>query len=220
MGADGADLGSVFANDDVATITANPDGVAITREDFLIFDVLQESGTAMNFKVTYETIPAYTPFLVKVKNDVKMYEKRFNRVLIKAIPEEAEDIASANDSYFFQGNLAKCTPEGWVITSNSAADPKVKPGSITLWNNVGVAADKKVACKAFSAYIKAKSATTEAPVLYIEEADGSTTAISAITADGVAVKAEGWYTINGIRLQGAPTEKGVYINNGKKIVIK
>ena len=191
-------------------------------EGYAIFDVLEESGSAMNFKVTYETIPAYTPFLVKVKNDVKMYEKRFNRVLIKAIPEEAEDIASANDSYFFQGNLAKCTPEGWVITSNSAADPKVKPGSITLWNNVGKPAAEKVACKAFSAYIMRKPTTpsTEAPVLYIEEADGSTTAISAITADGVAVKAEGWYTINGIRLQGAPTEKGVYINNGKKIVIK
>ena len=189
-------------------------------EGYAIFDVLEESGSAMNFKITYETIPAYTPFLVKVKNDVKMYEKTFDNVIVKAIPEEAEDIASANDSYFFQGNLAKCTPEGWVITSNSAADPTVKPGSITLWNNVGKPAAEKYACKAFSAYIKAKSATTEAPVLYIEEADGSTTAISAITADGVAVKAEGWYTINGIRLQGAPTEKGIYINNGKKIVIK
>ena len=32
--------------------------------------------------------------------------------------------------------------------------------------------------------------------------------------------AEGWYTLNGVKLQGAPTEKGIYINNGKKIVIK
>ena len=35
-----------------------------------------------------------------------------------------------------------------------------------------------------------------------------------------ATAVDGWYTLNGIRLQGAPTEKGVYINNGKKIVIK
>ena len=35
-----------------------------------------------------------------------------------------------------------------------------------------------------------------------------------------AVKAEGWYTINGIKLNAAPTQKGIYINNGKKIVVK
>ena len=31
---------------------------------------------------------------------------------------------------------------------------------------------------------------------------------------------EGWYDMQGRRLSGKPTEKGVYINNGKKIVIK
>jgi hypothetical protein len=35
-----------------------------------------------------------------------------------------------------------------------------------------------------------------------------------------AYNAEGWYTVNGIKLQSAPTEKGVYINNGKKVVVK
>ena len=56
--------------------------------------------------------------------------------------------------------------------------------------------------------------------IIIEEADGSTTAISAITVDGAFVEADGWYTTNGVKLQGVPTEKGVYIRNGKKIVIK
>ena len=56
--------------------------------------------------------------------------------------------------------------------------------------------------------------------IFIEEPDGSTTAIETINADGMAVPAEGWYTINGVKLQGVPTEKGIYINNGKKIVVK
>jgi hypothetical protein len=56
--------------------------------------------------------------------------------------------------------------------------------------------------------------------IIIEEADGSTTAISAITVDGAFVEADGWYTTGGVKLQGVPTEKGVYIRNGKKIVIK
>jgi hypothetical protein len=31
---------------------------------------------------------------------------------------------------------------------------------------------------------------------------------------------DGWYTLNGIRLNGKPTEKGIYLFNGKKVVIK
>jgi hypothetical protein len=31
---------------------------------------------------------------------------------------------------------------------------------------------------------------------------------------------EAWYTLDGLRLSGKPTTKGVYINNGKKIVVK
>ena len=33
-------------------------------------------------------------------------------------------------------------------------------------------------------------------------------------------KPEGWYTIDGRRLQGKPSRAGVYINNGKKVVIE
>jgi hypothetical protein len=32
--------------------------------------------------------------------------------------------------------------------------------------------------------------------------------------------AKGWYTISGVKLNGKPTQKGMYINNGKKIVIE
>ena len=57
--------------------------------------------------------------------------------------------------------------------------------------------------------------------IFIEEPDGSTTVIKGINADGEAiVDNEGWYTLNGVKLQGAPTQKGIYINNGKKIVVK
>ena len=55
--------------------------------------------------------------------------------------------------------------------------------------------------------------------ILIEEPDG-TTSIQTITANGEMVPAQGWYTLNGVKLQGVPTEKGIYINNGKKVVIK
>ena len=57
--------------------------------------------------------------------------------------------------------------------------------------------------------------------IFIEEPDGSTTAINAAElADGNVMSAQGWYTIDGIKLNAAPTEKGVYIQNGKKVVLK
>ena len=64
-----------------------------------------------------------------------------------------------------------------------------------------------------------KMANTEARI-FIEEPDGSTTVIKAISAEGEAVAADGWYTLNGIKLNSVPTEKGIYINNGKKVVVK
>ena len=36
----------------------------------------------------------------------------------------------------------------------------------------------------------------------------------------VSFDSEAWYTLDGVRLSGKPSSKGIYINNGKKIVIK
>ena len=188
-------------------------------DGYAVFDVMQTTGEAMNFKITINEIPAYTPFLVKVSETVVLSEKKFEGVVIKAIA----DAAVANDAYIFQGNLAMSTPvPAWLFTADSEHSSKVEFGSIDLYHNVENAPTTAPnrPCPAFGAYIKAKPGVQAAPSIFIEEADGSTTAITAINADGVAVKAEGWYTINGVKLQGMPTEKGIYINNGKKIVIK
>ena len=52
--------------------------------------------------------------------------------------------------------------------------------------------------------------------------NGETTGIVSLTPDP-SPKGEGsgyWYTLDGRKLQGKPTQKGLYINNGKKVVIK
>lgn len=41
--------------------------------------------------------------------------------------------------------------------------------------------------------------------------------IRTVSADPVRTDS---YTLNGIRLQGAPTQQGVYIRNGKKMIVK
>ena len=53
-------------------------------------------------------------------------------------------------------------------------------------------------------------------------ANGETTAIGTLdTKTGeVTFDSEAWYTLDGVRLSGKPCTKGIYINNGKKVVIK
>jgi hypothetical protein len=51
---------------------------------------------------------------------------------------------------------------------------------------------------------------------------GETTAIGTLdtTTGEVTFDSEAWYTLDGVPLSGKPSTKGIYINNGKKVVIK
>ena len=54
--------------------------------------------------------------------------------------------------------------------------------------------------------------------LKFEEND-ETTGISDVTKDN-ATKAEVWYNLQGVRLNGKPSAPGIYVNNGKKVVVE
>ncbi len=47
--------------------------------------------------------------------------------------------------------------------------------------------------------------------------DGETTNINANVNPNAN---SGWYTLDGCRLNGKPTTSGIYVNNGRKVVIK
>ena len=51
-------------------------------------------------------------------------------------------------------------------------------------------------------------------------ANGETTDIGTIDTRTGEFTPDGWYDMNGRKLSGKPTTKGVYINNGKKVAIK
>ena len=191
-----------------------PRAFCLATGAYAVFDVLQAGQDAANFKITISEIPAYTPFLVKVDQEIDLSTKTFEDVLIKAIDEAAlTQSTSEAGNMKFVGTVkqASIPAPSWTIYPNE------ETGAIQL--NPHKAAKT---IKAFTAYFTTIDGTNpiNAPQVFIEEPDGSTTAISTINAEGVAMKADGWYTINGVKLQGMPTEKGVYINNGKKVVLK
>ena len=51
--------------------------------------------------------------------------------------------------------------------------------------------------------------------------NGTTTAIGTLdTKTGELRFGDSWFSLDGTKLDGKPTKSGVYINNGKKIVVK
>ena len=88
------------------------------------------------------------------------------------------------------------------------------------WNGLGNTT-AKAPIKPLRAYIDmSENTTSSAPIIYIEEPNGNTTAIKTLDAETMQTySTDGWYNLNGVKLNGVPTEKGIYINNGKKVVI-
>ena len=59
--------------------------------------------------------------------------------------------------------------------------------------------------------------TNSAPVLTIGT---ETTSLSPVPSPSREGSSQGWYTLDGRKLNGKPTQKGLYIHNGRKVVIK
>ena len=67
------------------------------------------------------------------------------------------------------------------------------------------------------------SASEELPqtiTVVLLSSNGGTTSVGTINALTGEISFDGWYTMDGRKLDGKPTKKGLYINNGRKVVIK
>lgn len=86
----------------------------------------------------------------------------------------------------------------------------------TLYYPTSLPADMK----GFRAYfvVKGEAALAPARGFSMDFGDGETTGIISLKADGTAMGEKGIYTLDGRKLQGQPTQKGVYIVNGKKVI--
>jgi len=72
----------------------------------------------------------------------------------------------------------------------------------------------------FQAYVEHKGSNPAPPYFIVGDLGGDTTGIDATLVNSERVNSEAWYTLDGRKLQGKPTQKGVYITNGKKVIIK
>ena len=68
--------------------------------------------------------------------------------------------------------------------------------------------------------LRTTSNPTPAPRLFIIGGNSNTAEIEEVRYNKEDVQIERWFTLDGRKLQGKPTQKGLYIKNGRKVVIR
>ena len=76
-------------------------------------------------------------------------------------------------------------------------------------------------CRAYFSvpYIK-QNAGVKARAFRLDFGDEEATGILEVSADSIEMTDDAWYSLDGVRLSGKPAQRGIYINNGNKVVIK
>ncbi len=168
------------------------------------------TGLTVNFVATNLSDGFYAnyPYLVKTSKDITEFF-----VTATIDPDEEDAVAE-----FTNGKTGpKKEVYGKLIGTYHAGDAIPADGLFLsgnkFWYSTGATIIK--AFRAYFEFIEVLSGVAEAKVRFMVDEDAA--AIEGITPDmenGV------WYTLDGRQLNGKPTEKGVYIVDGKKILIK
>ena len=168
------------------------------------------TGLTVNFVATNLSDGFYAnyPYLVKTSKDITEFF-----VTATIDPDEKDAVAE-----FTNGKTGpKKEVYGKLIGTYHAGDAIPADGLFLSGNKFWYSTGATI-IKAFRAYFmlnEVLSGVAEAKVRFMVDEDAA--AIEGITPDmenGV------WYTLDGRQLNGKPTEKGVYIVDGKKVLIK
>ena len=164
-----------------------------------------EGLLTLNF-ANASSIEAGKPYLVKVSATTDLSSAAFTGVTVSkdAVPFTSTDVD-------FIPTLGSTTISGDVKSilflgaSNKLYNPNAENSSM----------------KGFRAYFQLKGSALMAPTraFNIDFGDGETTGIISVSGSGLIVNgSDGCYDLHGRRIEGQPTQKGVYIVNGKKVI--
>jgi len=187
-----------------------------TAFGYAVIDVLDEANTNgnMSFKLKVSgKIDANTPFMIYPSNETNNLNQVVftNRTIKnKTYTATVEKKDGANNKIIGTYKTTEIYGAGiWAMGGGA-------------WSELSqYTSDNKLPIKPLRAYLDLTKSTAAHPMITIEEPDGNTTAIKVLNVETMETySVDGWYTLNGVKLQGVPTQKGIYINNGKKVVVK
>ena len=181
----------------------------------------EKGNSVVTFSITLDEIPANTLMLFRVDGSKDISKGlTFTKKRIVNLTDDEKEGVEINAGIKYVPVYEKTYLEGndlseWYLWPETGAWADAK----TLFDLVSVTGVTEFAVYPLNGYIKQPVGVSGAR-FFIEDIDGSTTEINAITGETIKNVAEGWYTVGGLKLNGEPTEKGVYIHDGKKVVIK
>ena len=201
---------------------------------YAIFNVADADNTktgSVAFKIEMAAnldgniIPANTPLLIKTNKAIANGTTIEFGVKEIVAPEAAQFGSTINATgYKFMGTYAPMT----VAADTEYADDFYfwtgttdKPSRIKSTSTAG----NTWIIKPFSAYVDQSAAggarDMELEFTY-EDLGGQTTTVRGISVDEINSDKvnEGIYNLNGVKMNNVPTQKGIYIMNGKKVVVK
>ena len=117
-------------------------------------------------------------------------------------------------------SFSTSTCENFVGVPSDGVMPVDKTPAYILMNNKFVAYETNSVIGANRCFLTAITAVAPAPVLGISTVEGTTSLGETLIVEDDDAVNEGWYDLQGRKLARKPTQKGVYIRNGKKVVIK
>jgi hypothetical protein len=172
-------------------------------EGVTAYTISAVSGNTVTIaEVTGNEIPSHTPLLLKKTSD--------------AVTPTKVITGTGTD------NLVWATPTGATFYGNTS-DTKITEGydytygnSYGLYNGEFVLIDTDNGIAANRCLLNV-GGTNSAPVLTIGT---ETTSLSPVPSPSREGSSQGWYTLDGRKLNGKPTQKGIYVNGGRKVVIK
>ena len=182
--------------------TAIPEGWTVKE---LTSATFADGTLTLNF-ANAASIEAGKPYLVKVAANTDLSTAPFTGAIVS---KDAQPFTSTDVDFI--PTLGATTIEGsdtkavlFLAAGNKLLNPSALPANI----------------KGFRAYFQLKGETASlARAFSMNFGDGETTGIIAIGTDRAASTDNATYTLDGRRISKA-TQKGVYIQNGKKVIIK
>ena len=163
-----------------------------------------------------DVLAANKPFMVKTADDISGVIDFGTQTIVAPTNLTVDAGANVEFTGTYTGKSVDKDDDAaiWFLMGNYTNWAFIKSTSTATWNILP-----------FEGFIDMSNLPANAREItfFMEEEDGTVTAIKSVDAEdaeSAESAAEGWYTINGIKLNAKPTQKGIYIFNGKKVAIQ
>jgi hypothetical protein len=177
------------------------------------------TGTTLHltFGDAVTTLKAGTPYIIKWEpGTADIQNPKFESVYVQNVTNNYDNKVTGEERVRFIGTYGYMSfPQGTVYQ-----DILLMGDNNQLFYPDGEGASWLGACRAYFKIGEDGGTARQITGFDLNFDDGETTGIITITDSVNSSNSDAWYTIDGMKLDGKPTKKGVYIVNGKKTVIR